>query len=44
MTATIRPIEARDHDEWRALFTAYGVFYAVLGRLNHVTFATPLRD
>ena len=23
---------------------AYGVFYAVLGRLNHVTFATPLRD
>ena len=27
MAATIRPIEARDHDEWVALFTAYGKFY-----------------
>lgn len=27
MSAHIRPIEARDHDEWVALFTAYGVFY-----------------
>jgi ribosomal protein S18 acetylase RimI-like enzyme len=29
MTAatTIRPIEARDRDAWRALFTAYGAFY-----------------
>jgi ribosomal protein S18 acetylase RimI-like enzyme len=27
MSARIRVIEARDHDEWRALFTAYGVFY-----------------
>lgn len=27
MSATIRPIEARDHDEWVVLFTAYGVFY-----------------
>jgi len=23
----IRPIEPRDHDAWRDLFTAYGVFY-----------------
>jgi len=23
----IRPVEPRDHDEWRALFLAYGVFY-----------------
>jgi ribosomal protein S18 acetylase RimI-like enzyme len=23
----IRPIESRDHDAWRDLFTAYGVFY-----------------
>jgi len=27
VSATIRPIEARDHDGWVALFTAYGVFY-----------------
>lgn len=27
MTATVRPIEARDHDAWVVLFTAYGVFY-----------------
>jgi GNAT superfamily N-acetyltransferase len=27
MAATIRPIAAGDHDEWVALFTAYGVFY-----------------
>lgn len=27
MSATIRPIEARDHDAWVALFTSYGVFY-----------------
>ena len=32
--ATIRPIEARDHDEWVALFTQYGVFY-------ETTFTTP---
>ncbi len=25
--SSIRAIEPRDHDEWRALFTAYGVFY-----------------
>jgi len=25
--AVIRPVEPRDHDEWRALFLAYGVFY-----------------
>ena len=24
---SVRPIEARDHDVWRELFTAYGVFY-----------------
>ena len=24
---TIRPIKAHDHDEWKALFTAYGLFY-----------------
>ena len=23
----IRPIDARDHDQWRELFRAYGVFY-----------------
>ncbi len=27
MSVTVRPIEASDHDEWFALFTAYGVFY-----------------
>ncbi len=27
MAATIRPIAERDHAEWVALFTAYGVFY-----------------
>lgn len=27
MTATVRPIESRDADVWRELFTAYGVFY-----------------
>jgi len=27
MSSQIRPIEAGDHEEWRALFTAYGVFY-----------------
>lgn len=27
MTSQIRAIEPRDHDAWRALFTAYGVFY-----------------
>jgi len=27
MSAQIRAIEERDHHEWRALFTAYGVFY-----------------
>ena len=27
MSVRIRAIEARDHDEWLALFTAYGVFY-----------------
>lgn len=24
---TIRPIESADHDQWRELFRAYGVFY-----------------
>lgn len=24
---TIRPIDARDHEDWRDLFIAYGVFY-----------------
>lgn len=37
MTATIRPIGTRDHDEWRALFTAYGVFY-------ETTFTDPQLD
>lgn len=23
----VRPVEPRDHERWRALFTAYGVFY-----------------
>lgn len=27
MSAHIRPIDTTDHDEWVALFTAYGVFY-----------------
>jgi GNAT superfamily N-acetyltransferase len=27
MTATVRPIEARDETVWRELFLAYGVFY-----------------
>lgn len=27
MATTARPIEPTDHDEWVALFTAYGVFY-----------------
>lgn len=27
MAATIRPIEERDHLEWRFLFTEYGQFY-----------------
>jgi ribosomal protein S18 acetylase RimI-like enzyme len=27
MSPRIRAIELRDHDEWSALFTAYGVFY-----------------
>jgi ribosomal protein S18 acetylase RimI-like enzyme len=27
MTPQIRPIERRDHDSWRELFTAYGEFY-----------------
>jgi ribosomal protein S18 acetylase RimI-like enzyme len=27
MSSLIRAIEEHDHDEWRALFTAYGVFY-----------------
>jgi GNAT superfamily N-acetyltransferase len=27
MPVTVRPIKANDHDEWVALFTAYGVFY-----------------
>ena len=27
MTATVRPIESRDADVWRELFTAYGLFY-----------------
>jgi GNAT superfamily N-acetyltransferase len=27
MTATVRPIEARDETVWRELFLAYGIFY-----------------
>lgn len=27
MSVTIRPIAADDHEAWRELFTAYGVFY-----------------
>lgn len=26
-TTTVRPVEARDEQRWRELFTAYGVFY-----------------
>jgi len=26
-TVTVRPVEARDEQRWRELFTAYGVFY-----------------
>lgn len=27
MTVTVRPVEARDADAWRRLFSEYGVFY-----------------
>jgi GNAT superfamily N-acetyltransferase len=37
MPLTIRPAEAHDHDEWKALFTAYGAFY-------ETEFADPQRE